>query len=241
MPATLRDAEGRPLKDLHKIILAQFRPFLEATTVAGAFAALAQFRILCALRRGPHGVETLNRLTEEILALERMHFAAGDPQRPARKLDPAGRFYDHRVVMISRNDYGLRLFNGDVGIVLPETAGGGMGAGGAEEARLTAWFEVSDEATGRRSYRHLPCHMLPEHETAFAMTIHKSQGSQFRDILVLLPPQESPVLTRELLYTGLTRAEKRVWLWCGERAFKLAATRRTVRASGLAATLGVGR
>lgn len=241
MPETLRDAGGRPLKDLRKLILEQYRPFLEATAVAGAFAALAQFRILCALRHGPHGVETLNGLTEEILALAGMHFAAGDPQRPARKLKPAGRFYDHRVVMITRNDYGLRLFNGDVGIVLPEAAGGGTEAGGGGEERLTAWFEVSDEATGQRSYRHLPCQMLPEHETAFAMTIHKSQGSQFRDILVMLPPRESPVLTRELLYTGLTRAEKRVWLWCGESAFKLAATRRTARDSGLAAALAARR
>ncbi len=237
MPATLRDAAGRPIKDLRRLVLAQFRPFLEATAVAEAFAALAQFRILCALRRGPHGVETLNRLTEEILALERMRFAPGDPELPARKLEPVGRFYDHRVVMILRNDYGLRLFNGDVGIVLPESAGGAAGTAAEDQKRLAAWFEVSDEVTGQRSCRHLPCHMLPEHETAFAMTIHKAQGSQFRDILLLLPPREHPLLTRELLYTGLTRAEKRVWLWCGESAFKLGATRRTARASGLSAAL----
>ena len=140
--------------------------------------------------------------------------------------------------MVTRNDYGLRLFNGDVGIILPETANGDAVTAGTKP-RLVAWFEEADEETGATKYRALPCHMLPEHETAFAMTIHKSQGSQFRDVLVMLPYRENPGLTKELLYTGITRAEKRVSLWCSEAVFKQASTSRTQRASGLTTALSV--
>ncbi len=237
-PETLEDAEKHPLKDLRHLILEKYRPFVEADRVESAFKALGDFRILCALRRGPQGVETLNKLTEDILAQKHATFKADDPRQPARKLAPAGRFYDHRVIMVTRNDYGLRLFNGDVGIILPETANGDAVTAGTKP-RLVAWFEEADEETGATKYRALPCHMLPEHETAFAMTIHKSQGSQFRDVLVMLPYRENPGLTKELLYTGITRAEKRVSLWCSEAVFKQASTSRTQRASGLTTALSV--
>lgn len=235
-PETLLDGEKHPLKDLRQLILEKYRPFVEADRVESAFKDLNGFRILCALRRGPQGVETLNKLTEDILSQKHMTFKADDQSQPACKLNPAGLFYDHRVIMITRNDYGLRLFNGDVGIILPETANGEAVKDGAKP-KLVAWFEEADEDTGATKYRALPCHMLPEHETAFAMTIHKSQGSQFRDVLVMLPFRENPGLTKELLYTGITRAEKRVSLWCREAVFKQAAISRTQRASGLTTAL----
>lgn len=220
-PEDLRDRHHRPDAELCRLVCENYGPFVETTDVAAAFDALARFRVLCALRHGPHGVANLNRAVEEILFASSA--AAGAPRRQ-------GGHYDHQVVMVTRNDYGLRLFNGDIGIILPASA---AGASTGDDDPLVAWFETTDEATGERRFRALPCHMLPAHETAFAMTIHKSQGSQFRNVLVVLPVRENRLLSRELVYTAITRAEKRVWLWCGEAAFRQAATSTTARHSGL--------
>jgi exodeoxyribonuclease V alpha subunit len=147
-----------------------------------------------------------------------------DPaQRPHRLLDPSGTFYDHRLIMVTVNDYSLGLFNGDVGVVLAEA---GSGA-------LYAWFE-RQAAAGGDPYRRIPVNMLPDNETAFATTVHKSQGSEFERVLLVLPPDEhSPVMTRELLYTGLTRTKGPLDLWCTEAAFTACVARPTCRASGL--------
>jgi exodeoxyribonuclease V alpha subunit len=121
--------------------------------------------------------------------------------------------------MVTRNDYGLRLFNGDIGIALadPESAGA-----------LRVFFAAPDGAMRRfEPYR------MPEHETAFAMTIHKSQGTEFDRVLLVLPEGDARVLTRELLYTGVTRARRRVDLWAGEAALVSALSRRIERVSGL--------
>jgi exodeoxyribonuclease V alpha subunit len=121
--------------------------------------------------------------------------------------------------MITRNDYNLRLFNGDVGVILPDY-------GQCNELR--AFFR---DAEG--NIRKLPPVMLPEHETVFAMTVHKSQGSEFESILLILPDKDSPVLTRELIYTGMTRAKKSVEIWGTEGIFRTAVSRRIMRTSGL--------
>ena len=122
--------------------------------------------------------------------------------------------------MVTKNDYGLRLYNGDVGIVLAE--------GG--EARV--FFPSPDGG-----FRKFPPLRLPEHETVFAMTVHKSQGSEFDEILLVLPDRDAPVLTRELVYTGFTRAKERVSVWGDEGLFLRALSRRIERSSGLRATL----
>jgi exodeoxyribonuclease V alpha subunit len=125
--------------------------------------------------------------------------------------------------MITRNDYNLKLFNGDIGIILPEKDSG--------EPR--AFFPGPDNAL--RQF--LPLR-LPEHETAYALTVHKSQGSEFDRVLLVLPDRESPVLSRELLYTGLTRARKSVELWFEEAVFSAALARRVSRTSGLRDAFG---
>ena len=107
--------------------------------------------------------------------------------------------------MITRNDYNLRLFNGDVGIILPDHG---------QDNELRAFFRDAGGNT-----RKFPPVMLPEHETVFAMTVHKSQGSEFESILFILPDYDSPVLTRELIYTGITRAKKHVEIWGSEGIF----------------------
>lgn len=122
--------------------------------------------------------------------------------------------------MVRRNHHGLQLFNGDIGLALEAREVGG----------LRVVFPTSD---GR--YRKLAPARLPEHELAYALTVHKSQGSEFGHVLVLLPSAASPVLTRELLYTAVTRARDRVTLWGSEEAVCAAVSRRTERASGLRA------
>jgi exodeoxyribonuclease V alpha subunit len=182
-----------------------FSRFLKASEPLEALAGLARFRILCALREGPFGVAGLNQLTEEILEEEGL-------------IKPQDLWYVHRPIMVTRNDYNLKLFNGDIGIVLPDAASG--------EPR--AFFPGPDNEVRK----FLPLR-LPEHQTAFALTVHKSQGSEFDRVLFVLPDRESPVLSRELLYTGITRARTSVELWFEEKVFRAALARRVGRASGL--------
>ncbi len=171
------------------------------------------FRVLCALREGPRGVGGINE------ALEREAIARG-------WLHKRGAWYDGRPVMVTRNDSTLRLFNGDIGLVLraPGSPGG--------EAGLRAWFAQGD------SLRSVAVARLPAVETAFAMTVHKSQGSEFEHVLLVLPDDDLPVLTRELLYTGITRARRWLTLAYGDdEVLAQAVARRTWRMSGLAKRL----
>jgi exodeoxyribonuclease V alpha subunit len=173
---------------------------------AAAMARFNRFRILTAVRRGPYGVEPLNALTETLL--ER-----------AGLITRQGPWYAGRPVIVTRNDPATRLFNGDVGITLPDADG-----------RLRVYFANADGTGGMRAF--VPGR-LPEHETVFAMTIHKSQGSEFDRVLLVLPERDSPLLTRELLYTGLTRARSAVELWANEDILRQAIGRQVRRASGL--------
>ena len=190
---------------LRERVIAGFSEFVQAPDPLAALAALARFRILCVLREGPFGVAGLNDLTEEIL-------------EEAGLIRPPSQWYAHRPVMITRNDYNLKLFNGDIGIFLPD----------GDSGELRAFFPGPDNTLRK----FLPLR-LPEHETAYAMTVHKSQGSEFDRVLFILPDRESPVLSRELLYTGTTRARTGVELWFDEKVFRAALVRRVTRSSGL--------
>jgi exodeoxyribonuclease V alpha subunit len=174
--------------------------------VAEIFAAFGRFRVLCALRSGPMGAEALNQYIEAWLQSRGLIIA----RQP---------WYAGRPVMITRNDYQLQLFNGDVGITLPDPDADG---------RLRVFFEEPHQ-----SFRRLPPFRLPAHETVFAMTVHKSQGSEFDDVLLVFADEHSPVMTRELLYTGVTRAKLRVTICGTEAAFRAAVGRRLRRSSGL--------
>ncbi|WP_286239315.1 exodeoxyribonuclease V subunit alpha [Neptuniibacter halophilus] len=171
---------------------------------------LAGMQLLCALREGPYGVSGLNQRIRQGLA-ERGLVAA------------EGSWYAGRPVMISRNDPALELFNGDIGVAVED-----------EDGELMVWFEQNGEPRPIRPSR------LPEHDTVYAMTVHKSQGSEFDNVVLLLPPQEAPVLSRELLYTGITRAKKQLFLYATESALTSATQRRTERAGGLAVRLWSG-
>ncbi len=189
---------------LEAVVQAWCEPMVAAETIAEASARCASFKILCAHRRGPYGVAGINSLIEKIL------HARG-------RLDPRRRFYPGRPVLITCNDYTLRLFNGDTGIIRE-----------GEHGEPLCFFP---DPGG--SFRGVVPGRLPEHETAYAITIHKSQGSEFDTVLIILPEQDSPLLTRELLYTGITRAKRQVELWAPLEVVSAAVRKRFERASGL--------
>ncbi len=191
---------------LKATLLAEFGPFLSACNPRDSLSFLNRFRLLCALREGPYGVSSLNRLGEKILA---------DAGLIASRVT----WYAGRPVMITANDYALQLFNGDIGVALPDPDDGN---------RLRVFFQRADGLL--RKFH--PARIGP-HETAFAVTVHKSQGSEFDKVLLLLPAYDAPVLTRELVYTGLTRARRHAAVWADEGIFRTAVARRVERFSGL--------
>jgi exodeoxyribonuclease V alpha subunit len=180
--------------------------YLAASDAASALERLAEFRILCATRVGPWGTERINLLVERRLA--------------ERGLATADRFYGRRPMLVLQNDYQNGLFNGDLGICWQDGD------------RMRAVFP----GAGGASPRHLPLAKLPRHETAWAMTVHKSQGSEFDRVLFLLPEDADAagaILSRELVYTGLTRARRRVDLVASPDVLRQALGRSSRRRSGL--------
>ena len=188
---------------------ARFQALL--TPGIGADAALALLRemqLLCALREGPFGAQGINALLGRQLA-ERFGF------------DGSRRWYHGRPVIVTRNDYVRGLFNGDVGIALQGEDG------------LRVWFENSDR-DGHTSLRSYSPRALPAHDTAWAITIHRSQGSEYREVAVVLPPDPTQrILSRELLYTAVSRARERAELWSSAAAIHTAIARPVERQGGL--------
>ncbi len=180
----------------------------QAGDAARALSALESFRLLCAHRRGPHGATTW------MWELERW-LAEGVPG-----FDPGSEWYVGRPLLVTENDYGLKLYNGDTGVVIA-----------VGDDRVEAAFERGGEPVRFSPTR------LGAVDTVYAMTIHKSQGSQFGTVAVVLPDAASAMLTRELLYTAVTRARERVVLVGDEAAVRAAVARSAGRASGLAARL----
>ncbi len=188
------------------IITDNFAPFLTAPSAEQALSILDRFRILCALRKGPFGTKGINTVIEKWLVKMNL-------------IDPSAEFYHGRPVMVTQNDYSLKLFNGDTGIIfkVPD-----------KQNEIKAFFPGKDNTL--RSFH--PA-VLPAHETVFAMTIHKSQGSEFDNVMLVLPEQESPVLTRELIYTAVTRAKKNFQIIGTEKIINYAISRNIERRSGL--------
>ncbi|MCA8002477.1 AAA family ATPase [Burkholderia metallica] len=172
------------------------------------FDALNRFRILCATRSGLRGAEHVNALVAaHVRHAARVPLAVG------------AHWFTGRPIMVTRNDYALGLFNGDIGVALPDAHG-----------VLRVWFRRADGTAHAVS----PA-ALPPHETAFALTVHKSQGSEFDEAALVLPASFGRVLTRELVYTAVTRARTRVQVIGPRRVLAQAVATRTQRDSGLAA------
>jgi len=175
-----------------------------------ALDALASHQLLCALRDGGYGATHANAVIERELRLQW--------QRPAQAA-----WYAGRAVMVTRNDYASKLFNGDVGVCLADVNGD-----------LKVWFEATAGTDGERRARAFAPAALPAHESAFAITVHKSQGSEYANVAMLLPPTpEHRVLTRQLVYTGLSRARQAVQLWSSEGALATALSTPVSRIGGL--------
>jgi exodeoxyribonuclease V alpha subunit len=178
---------------------------LHADWVKRVLRCFERFRVLAALREGDWGVAGLNRAIEQALVARKL-------------LRRSGEWYEGRPVMVTRNDPAVGVHNGDVGLALRPAQGGA----------LRVWFLDGDQLRSVLASR------LAQVETAFAMTVHKSQGSEFEHTVLVLPPEINAVLTRELVYTGITRARQAFTLVAPQAdAFGAALARRTVRASGL--------
>jgi exodeoxyribonuclease V alpha subunit len=187
-------------------VLEGFLPYLQHAEPVDRLRALGRFRVLCAHRRGPFGVEAVNAQIEALLA------AAGH-------IRPGAALYAGRPILITRNDYQLELFNGDVGMIAEDSGRPGS---------TVAVFLGPDGAP-----RRLAPSRLPPYETVFAMSVHKSQGSEFDAVAVLLPDQPSPIVSRELLYTAVTRARERALISASRAVVEHVVTHRLERASGL--------
>lgn len=192
--------------DLRANAVAGYGPYLAARTALAAAGALGRYRVLCAHRTGPVGVEALNPQLEAAFENEKL-----------LRID--GRWYSHRPVLVRENDYAVDLFNGDVGVVFRDEL---------DDRVMRVHFVTADGLD-----RPLAPSRLPSHETVFAMTVHKAQGSEFDDVAVVLPDTATKVLTRELLYTAVTRPRKRVTIFGTLEVFREAVKRPVERASGL--------
>lgn len=180
--------------------------YLAAADPKVALRRLGRFMLLTALRQGPVGSIDMNKRIEELLTSR-------------QRIDSGKLWYAGRPVMITRNAPGQDLFNGDIGLTLPDPA--------ADGALRVFFTTASGEARGISPLT------LPAHETAFAMTVHKSQGSEFSRVVLILPGQRTTLLTRELLYTAVSRARDSLKIFGDQELFIAAAQERVVRTSGL--------
>ncbi len=169
-----------------------------------------QQRVLCAMRETPLGTLKINRFIESVLTRH-------------GHISTESTFYPGRPIMITRNNYQLQLFNGDIGLILADKE---------DNNRLKAFF-----VDAKGDLRRVSPARLPEHETVYAMTIHKSQGSEFNQVLILMPHRDSPILTRELIYTGLTRARHHCVVISDLSLLQWAISRQVQRKSGLTGNL----
>ncbi|WP_425522143.1 exodeoxyribonuclease V subunit alpha [Xanthomonas arboricola] len=229
-------------------LLAHWRALADAQDPAAALRDAARLRLLTAVRAGPQGARGLNARIEQLLA---------ETGSGARRLGAASPWFQGRLLLITENSYRHGLFNGDVGICLrsdaspspgrsDEGAASGPGQPGGTANRrdpgtdnraqgpLVAWFEGDGDGQVRGFH---PA-ALPAHESAFAMTVHKAQGSEFDTVWLQLPTRDARVLSRELLYTGITRARRALHLAGSEAVIRSALARHAARISGLAWRLG---
>jgi exodeoxyribonuclease V alpha subunit len=199
------------IEALSQQIISGYQSYLKTKDPAEALHRLSRFKILCALNIGPLGVRAVNKLAEQVLSRQNLI-----------QLDPLAQnpWYAGRPVLVTRNNYQLGLFNGDIGITLPDVD--------SNDKELFVYFP--ENTGGVRRFR---TYQLPEHETVFAMTVHKSQGSEFDEVLFILPEQDFSILTRELIYTALTRARKKIHIWGNRAIIRTAVARKIDRMSGL--------
>ncbi|TLU66241.1 exodeoxyribonuclease V subunit alpha [Thalassotalea litorea] len=181
-----------------------YLPVFQSDNLQQAYQAFQQFRILSPCKSGEGGVESINEQVEkELQSKGFIHFSQA--------------LYRGRPIMITQNHYKLQLFNGDIGMLWPD-----------QDGNLKAYFPSGD------GFRQVSIPRLPPFETVYAMTIHKTQGSEFDQVAMVIPQQGSAkLLTRELLYTGLTRAKSHFQLFSRKKEFTEGVNKQVRRCSGL--------
>ncbi len=189
--------------EIFENFVSKFDEYLNEKDTLGALRKFNHCKVLCAMREGVNGLYNTNSRIEKLLE---------DKGRIQRQYD----FYEHRPVLITKNNYQLQLYNGDTGITRKDSTG-----------KLKVWFEINNELVG------FAPSLISNAETAFAITIHKSQGSEFNDVLILLPETDLPLLTKELIYTAITRARKHVTIQSPESTLLSAIQKSVERGSGI--------
>lgn len=193
-------------ESLSQTALAGFYQNVNLENPETAFSALDKTRILCAVREGRQGVNFINSQIEKNI-------------RSKFKVSASEQWFAGQPIIVTQNDYSLNLFNGDVGVILPDLQ---------KNRELFAYFR-----TGDISVKALRPARIQSCESAYAMTVHKSQGSEFENVILILPDKNLALLTRELIYTAITRASKKVEIWGIEPVFHAAVKREIKRVSGL--------
>ncbi len=210
LPAVDLEAQhSEQTRYLSRRISQGYGPLFSCHDPAGAFDVFEDFQVLCVHREDETGVERLNRWITTIF-------------RSKGLMSHPGNWYHGRPIMITGNHYGLGLFNGDIGITLATADQG-----------LRVYFKQGD------NIRAISCARIPEHETAFAITVHKSQGSEFNTVMLILPGRESSVLSRELIYTAVTRAKKYFEIWGDDEILIQGILKQVKRSTGLAKRLRI--
>lgn len=185
-----------------------YKVYIAEEDMAKALVKMNEVRFLCAVRSGNYGVKRYNEMIAAYLASEGV-------------LQPSHSFYENQPIMITKNDKEHHLFNGDVGLVRKDKA----------TDKYMAYFEDGESELG---YRALPTAYLSEFTTVFAMTIHKSQGSEFAHVGIVLPnDKNTPLLTRELIYTAITRAKERAIIFSSDEVLMAGVGKQVERASGI--------
>ena len=194
------------LADIKNDVL-DYEHYIKEKDIKKALILSSKLRVLCAVREGNYGVKMCNTFIEETL-------------KEAKLIQPKFGFYENQLIMITSNNYQLGLYNGDIGIVRLDAAG-----------MLKVYFEDQSAEDGLKE---VSTSYIKNYETAFAMTIHKSQGSEFDTAIVVMPDHPIPILTRELLYTGITRAKTLAKIVVTQSVLDFCIGKQVQRSSGIA-------
>ena len=202
-----RDMESQNhLKSMiENYIVERYTSFINASSIEEAFSYFDKFHVLCALRHGPFGVLAINDIIEKMLLEKKV-------------IKAFKKWYRGKPIMITANDYSLKLFNGDIGIVFEDTE---------NNDSLKIFFKTEE------GLKKIAPPRIADFETAYAITVHKSQGSEFDDIIFILSDTSSEIFTRELIYTAITRAKRSIEIWGKEHLFIEAVEKRLERRSGI--------
>ncbi|PCI60785.1 MAG: exodeoxyribonuclease V subunit alpha [Gammaproteobacteria bacterium] len=214
---------------LSPLVKKYYLPLFSCDSIAEAYKLFSNFRVLCATRQGGAGVDYFNDLIASILNSYGINNIGED-------------YYHGQPIMITENNYQSGLYNGDIGIVWRDQHGHLVVAFENTALEKTANEEINNEKTGNKnhaenidSYRYFFLSQLPQHQAVYAMTIHKTQGSEFDHVAMVLPEQaEHQLLSRELLYTGITRAKSQLTIVSKANVWQQAVTKKVRRFANLA-------